>query len=75
MAENLVEMRHGEGTFVASVMPLDRMEAQHASYVDELTRLVRQGRMLGLSRSEIRKLIDDAFKSPETQPSSDVASR
>lgn len=75
VAENLVEMRHGEGTFVASVMPLDRMEAQHASYVDELTRLVRQGRMLGLSRSEIRKLIDDAFKSPETQPSSDVASR
>lgn len=73
VAENLLEMRHGEGTFVASVMPLDRMESQRATYVEELTRLVRQGRMLGLSRSDIRNLIDEAFKSPETQSISDGA--
>jgi GntR family transcriptional regulator len=73
VVENLLEMRHGEGTFVASVVPLDLMEAQRASYSDELTRLVRQGRMLGLSRKDIRNLIDEAFKSPETQPISDGA--
>jgi len=67
-AENLLEMRHGEGTFVATVLPLDRMEAQRALYVDELNRVIRQGRMLGLSRSDIQKLIDEAFESAETQP-------
>lgn len=66
-AENLLEMRHGEGTFVATVLPLDRMESQRALYADELNRVIRQGRMLGLSRGDVQKLIDEAFESAETQ--------
>lgn len=66
-AENLLEMRHGEGTFVAAVLPLHRLSGQQDKFVEELAQMVRHGRMLGFSRQELRQMVDDAIKSPKTE--------
>ena len=62
-AEGLVEMRHGEGTFVLAKPSLARLEHQKITFQEELLQLVRQARMLGFTRVELRKLVDDAFAS------------
>lgn len=66
-AENLLEMRHGEGTFVAAVLPLHRLSGQQDKFVEELAQMVRHGRMLGFSRQELRQMVDDAIKSPKPE--------
>ncbi|MBT5018513.1 MAG: GntR family transcriptional regulator, partial [Planctomicrobium sp.] len=46
--EDLLEMRHGEGTYVSAKVPLGKLNGQRNQFFDELTHLVRQGRMLGI---------------------------
>jgi hypothetical protein len=60
-------MRHGEGTFVAAHLPLHRLGGQQDKFVEELAQLVRQGRMLGFSRHQLRQIVDDAIKPPTTE--------
>ena len=62
-AEALIEMRHGEGTFVLAKVPAARLVNQKNTFQEELFLLVRQARMLGFSRAELRKLVDEAFVS------------
>jgi GntR family transcriptional regulator len=62
-AEGLVEMRHGEGTFVLAKPSVARLERQKITFQEELLQLVRQAGMLGFTRIELRKLVDDAFAS------------
>ncbi|HCF96373.1 MAG: GntR family transcriptional regulator [Verrucomicrobiota bacterium] len=69
-AENLLEMRHGEGTFVSASLPLHELATQKMKFAEEITRLIRQGFMLGFSRGDLRTMIDDALDSPETKTSS-----
>ena len=60
-SERLIEMRHGEGTFVLAKLPRAGLEQQREKLREEFGQLIRQARMLGLSRAQLRKLIDDTF--------------
>jgi GntR family transcriptional regulator len=60
-AEGLIEMRHGDGTYVLP-KPGGRngarlLKVQREQYVREFAALVRQGVMLGLSEAELQELL------------------
>lgn len=61
-AEKLLEMRHGEGTFVAQELPTGQLTGQRLLFVDEFTQLIRRGRLLGLSTDELESLLRDALR-------------
>ena len=58
--EGLLEMRHGQGTFVISRMSKSRMATHRARLVDELRQIVRQATGLGLSPDELHDLLAEA---------------
>ena len=62
--EKLLEMRHGEGTFVARRMPNRQLDGQRQKFIEELTQLLRQGRLLGIDDAGIHALVDDVLASP-----------
>lgn len=72
-AEQLLEMRHGEGTYVAAQLPIWKLNGQRQKFVDEFQQLVRQGRMLGLTGDQLHALLRDALAHPsptsQEQPS------
>jgi GntR family transcriptional regulator len=58
--EGLLEMRHGQGTFVAG-RGSQRQLAQHRSrLVDELRQIARQAAGLGLTADELHELLAEA---------------
>lgn len=61
-ADGLLEMRHGEGTFVAGNASRRRFEKQRRQFLDELGLVVRRGLMLGLSTDEVRELCSEAIE-------------
>jgi GntR family transcriptional regulator len=61
-AENLLDVRHGDGTFVSDSMPKWRLKRQRERLAEEWQRLVNEGRMLGLTDDELRGLLDEALK-------------
>ena len=61
-ADGLLEMRHGEGTFVAANPSRRRFDRQRRQLVDELSLIVRRGLMLGISPDEVRQLCDEALE-------------
>jgi len=61
-ADGLLEMRHGEGTFVAGNPTRRRFETQRRQFVDELTLVVRRGLMLGISPEDVRQLCDESLE-------------
>jgi len=63
MADGLLDMRHGEGTFVAGNASRRRMEKQRRQFIDELGLVLRRGIMLGLPPEELRQLVDEAIES------------
>jgi GntR family transcriptional regulator len=74
-ADGLLEMRHGEGTFVAGNASRRRFEKQRRQFVDELGLVVRRGLMLGMSPDEVRQLCDEALEAnAELAPSIPIAS-
>ena len=66
-AEKVLEMRQGEGTFVSGKPPIERLSAERQKFVEQLAQLLRQGRMLGFSRQELRTMVSDAIKSPKAE--------
>ena len=58
--EGLLEMRHGQGTFVTGRMSKVRMAAHRARLVDELRQIARQAVGLGLSTDELHELLAEA---------------
>ena len=54
-ADGLLEMKHGEGTFVAGNASRRRFEKQRRQFVDELGLVIRRGVMLGMSPDEMRR--------------------
>jgi DNA-binding transcriptional regulator YhcF (GntR family) len=62
-AESLLEVRHGDGTFVSDSMPKWRLKRQRERLAEEWQRLVNEGRMLGLADDELRALMDESLKS------------
>jgi len=61
-ADGLLEMRHGDGTFVSGNATRRRMEKQRRQFIDELGLVVRRGTMLGLPVDELRQLFDEALE-------------
>lgn len=70
-ADGLLQMRHGEGTFVAEKLRRagleDQMDEHRQRLVDELTQIVRQAQMLGFSRRQMKELLDEAVGVVESQ--------
>jgi len=60
-AEKLLDMRHGEGTFVGDDLPKNELKAQRIKFRDELTQLAQHGRLLGLEPTDLHSLLDDAL--------------
>jgi DNA-binding transcriptional regulator YhcF (GntR family) len=60
-ADGLLEMRHGEGTFVAANASRRRFEKQRRQLIDELSLIVRRGLMLGITPDDVRQLCDEAI--------------
>ncbi len=61
-ADGLLEMRHGEGTFVAGNASRRRYEKQRRQFVDELGLVVRRGLMLGMSAEEVREVCEEVIE-------------
>jgi GntR family transcriptional regulator len=58
--EGMLEMRHGQGTFVATRPMSNNLEAHRGRLVDELRQIVRQAVGLGLSSDELHELLVEA---------------
>ena len=55
-AEGLLEMRHGEGTFVAARATRKQLAEQRRQFVDELSLVFRRGQLLGISLEELQEI-------------------
>jgi GntR family transcriptional regulator len=73
-AEGLLERRHGAGTYVSAAPPVGQLKAQHQILREELGRLVRRARLLGIEGADLHALLDAALAEPEesTQNSTEV---
>lgn len=65
-AEQLIELRHGDGTFVrertAEGDTARQLEGQRQQYTLEFEALVRRGLLLGLTAADLRRKLTDALK-------------
>jgi GntR family transcriptional regulator len=61
-AEGVLEMRHGEGTFVADFSAAKQLKREKAGLVEEIERVLRRAAALGLEAEDIRGLVDAALK-------------
>ncbi len=60
-SEGVVEMRQGQGTFVAELSRAGRRRAHCDKLADEFRSLVRQALSLGLSKRELQELLSSAL--------------
>ena len=60
-AEGLLEMRHGDGTYVAKFATERRMRRETAAVENEADLLVRRARSMGMGEEEIRRMIEGAL--------------
>jgi GntR family transcriptional regulator len=58
--DGLLEMRHGQGTFVAGRASKSRTALHRARLVDELRQIARQAVGLGLSADELHEMLAEA---------------
>jgi GntR family transcriptional regulator len=61
-AEKLLEVRHGDGTFVSDTVPKWRLKRQRDRLAEEWQRIVHEGRMLGMTDDDLRALFDESLK-------------
>jgi GntR family transcriptional regulator len=65
-AEQLLELRHGDGTFVreraTAADAANQLETQRHQYTLEFDALIRRGLLLGLTASDLRGKLTDALK-------------
>ena len=59
--EGLLDMRHGEGTFVAARPPKWRLQTQQRRFAEEFQELARRGLQLGLEGEELHELVAQAI--------------
>lgn len=63
--EGLLERRHGDGTYVADELPGGGLEEQRNVLGDDLRRLVRRARILGVEPDELQRLLKRALEQSE----------
>jgi GntR family transcriptional regulator len=77
-AEGLVEMRHGEGTFVLPPSTTTNLAAdlkqQREQYSREYQAIVRRGLLLGLAVPELRRMLTATASDAKTQISKENSS-
>jgi len=61
VSDGLLEMRHGQGTFVTAAATAKAREHHRQRLVDELRQLGRQGVALGLSTEQLHELLAEAL--------------
>ncbi|WP_417381606.1 GntR family transcriptional regulator [Gimesia sp.] len=78
-AESLVEMRHGEGTFVLPQAAFSENRQQMAEQREQLERefsaVVHQGLLLGLTAAELRKLLTTSIAESKRELKTEAATR
>ena len=66
-ADGLLDRRHGAGTYVTEDLPSGQLRFQRRALRDELTRLVRRARLLGVEPGELHQMLDAALAAvPQT---------
>jgi len=60
-AEGVLEMRHGEGTFVADFAAARQLKREKETLREDVARWTRKGLMLGLSAGALHGLLDEAL--------------
>jgi GntR family transcriptional regulator len=65
--DGLLEMRQGQGTFVAARAKANASPGQRARLIEELRQLARQGLSLGLSPEQFHDLVSIALEELKTQ--------
>ncbi len=71
--DGLLEMRQGQGTFVAATAKSNAKPGQRARLIEELRQLARQGMSLGLSSEQFHELVAIALGELQTQAAIDHA--
>lgn len=78
-AESLVEMRHGEGTFVLPQAAFSdnrqQMSEQREQLEREFSAVVHQGLLLGLTAAELRKLLTTSIAESKRELKTGAAMR
>jgi GntR family transcriptional regulator len=69
--DGLLEMRQGQGTFVADQARANASPGQRKRLIEELRQLARQGLSLGLSAEEFHELVSVALEELESQAALD----
>jgi DNA-binding transcriptional regulator YhcF (GntR family) len=64
-ADGLLDRRHGAGTYVSDDLPSGQLRVQRRTLRDELARLVRRARLLGVEPAELHEMLDRALASPQ----------
>jgi GntR family transcriptional regulator len=73
--DGLLEMRQGQGTFVALTAKKNASPGQRKRLIEELRQLARQGIALGLSTEEFHELVSIALDELEIQAVADQAEK
>jgi GntR family transcriptional regulator len=73
--DGLLEMRQGQGTFVALKAKANASPGQRARLIEELRQLARQGISLGLSPEQFHELVSVALDELHSQAAVDHAEK
>lgn len=73
--DGLLEMRQGQGTFVATNAKAHASPGQRGRLIEELRQLARQGLSLGLTRDEFHELVSIALSELHAQEAVDLAEK
>ena len=60
-AEGVLELRHGEGTFVAEFAPGRHLKREKAVLEEEAERLARRAATLGVSGEDLHAIVEEAI--------------
>ncbi|QDT72130.1 GntR family transcriptional regulator [Lacipirellula limnantheis] len=71
--DGLLEMRQGQGTFVADGARANASPGQRTRLLDELRQIARQAQSLGLSSEQIHELLSVALGELDEQAAHDLA--
>lgn len=74
-SEGVLEMRHGDGTFVASRATRKQWTQQRQQFIDELVLVLRRGQLLGLTQNELQEVVRDTLESIEASNSTPTESQ
>ena len=73
-SQGLLEMRHGQGTFVAQGAQSNSLAANRDLLIEELRQISQQGISLGLTSDQIHELLATALKQLHTQTATEASS-